>query len=153
MEEEGSDFWVLPLLLLLLLVDFTLLSTCASTGCKTKVLHAPMTIICLQFCEPRPSRLQPFKTVRWNTFFLFCTLICFLGNMMSKTIFHFRERLFFFFFQIYGDCPSSYINLVENNVSILTLMYRCCANEWLRPQSIPLLCSTYNKQNRKISAT
>lgn len=30
MEEEGSDFWVLPLLLLLLLVDFTLLTTCVN---------------------------------------------------------------------------------------------------------------------------
>lgn len=65
--------------------------------CKSKVLYAPMTIICLQFSELRPSRVQPFETVRWNTFFLFCTLIFFLGNMMSKTTFHFRERLFFFF--------------------------------------------------------
>lgn len=83
--------------------------------CKSKVLYAPMTIICLQFSEPRPSRRQPFETVCWNTFFLFCTLIFFLGNMTSKTTFHFKERLFYFFskYMVTVHLP---INLVENNV-------------------------------------
>lgn len=31
----------------------------------------------------------------------------------------------FIFFQIYGDCPSSHINLVQNNVSIQTLSCVC----------------------------
>lgn len=65
--------------------------------------------------SPAPPEASLSKLFAEIHFSLFCTLIFFLGNMMSKTTFHFRERLFFFF-QIYGDCPSSHINLVENNV-------------------------------------
>lgn len=90
-EEEGSDFWVLPLLLLLL-VNFTLLTTCVN---QRFYMHLWQLYVSNSVSTAPPDS-SLFETVCWNTFFPFCTLIFFLGNMMSKIIFHFRERLFFF---------------------------------------------------------